>query len=709
MGERPAKRKYLFSILKAMKHSSTDFITHKSHCSISHCLRLLVVAGIFISITGKAQQDKGLVDTSLSPYAKLSAVGLSDVRWTQGFWAERFAVCNNTTSPALLKTYLDEHISHSFKNFEIAAQIDTGSHQGPPFHDGDFYKAFESVASLYAATKAGTLDKLMDEIIPVIAQSQREDGYIHTPVVIEERKNAGKIQAFGDRLHFETYNMGHLMTAACIHYRATGKRTLLDVAIKATDYLYAFYKKASPELARNAICPSHYMGVVEMYRTTRNPLYLELAKSLIDIRENMRDGTDDNQDRISFRQQTHAMGHAVRANYLYAGAADVYAETGDTTLLRPLNLIWDNMTSTKMYVTGACGALYDGVSPDGTSYEPSEIQKVHQAYGRDFQLPNKTAHNETCANIGNLLWNWRMFLLSGEARYIDIVELTLYNSILSGVSLDGRDFCYTNPLSVSNQFPYQLRWSGGRAPYIALSNCCPPNTVRTLAEVQNYAYSLSPQGLWVNLYGASELNTVLRSGEKIRLTQVTDYPWNGNISLRFDHAPGTVFSVFLRIPAWCENASILVNGKPALSPALPGRYVKIERAWKAGDSLELILPMEVKLLESNPLVEETKNQVAVKRGPVVYCLESLDLPGENIFNLAIPVDIQLTPKEMHIEGSRMLSLEGTAKTSGSKSWEGILYRAILPADQSLPVRLIPYYAWGNRGKSEMTVWMNVVR
>ncbi|MDR1631955.1 MAG: glycoside hydrolase family 127 protein [Dysgonamonadaceae bacterium] len=667
-------------------------------------MKQLLLLGIIFSCNIASAQ---LVNTSQSPYARLMSIGLGDVKWTQGFWAERFDICKNTMSPELLKTYMDEHISHSFENFRIAARLAEGSHSGPPFHDGDLYKAFESLASLFAVTHDADLDKLMDEIIAVIAESQRKDGYIHTPVVIEERKNSGKEHAFADRLNFETYNMGHLMTAACVHYRASGKRTLLDIAIKATDYLYAFYKNASPELARNAICPSHYMGVVEMYRTTRDLKYLELAKSLIDIRGLMENGTDDNQDRIPFRQQTKAMGHAVRANYLYAGAADVYAESGDTSLLRPLNLIWDNMTNAKMYITGACGALYDGVSPDGTSYKPVEIQKTHQSYGRDFQLPNKTAHNETCANIGNLLWNWRMFLITGEAKYMDIVELTLYNSILSGVSLDGRDFCYTNPLSVSEQFPYQLRWSGGRVPYIALSNCCPPNTVRTISEVQNYAYSLSEDGIWVNLYGGNVLNTTTKKGEKIQITQTSDYPWDEEVTLTFNKMPGKNLAVYLRIPGWCKNVSLSVNGKPEFQNSRSGSYVKLERTWKAGDKISLTLSMKPVLMESNPLVEETRNQVAVKRGPVVYCLESPDLREGHVFDITLPVDIQLIPKEANIESSRFIVLEGLARINGNTQWDNTLYREIKPADKHTPVRLIPYYAWGNRGKSEMTVWMNV--
>jgi DUF1680 family protein len=667
--------------------------------------RLVIFFVICLNALGVMGQ--GLVDTGESPYARVRSTELDAVQWTDGFWAERLEVCRRTMSPELFQTYLDEHVSHAFTNFQIAAGHTHGDHSGPPFHDGDFYKSLEALAALYALTKDAQLDLLMDSVIPVIARSQREDGYIHTPVVIEERKQSDGTHAFADRLNFETYNMGHLMTAACIHFRATGKRALLDVAVRAADYLFAFYKKASPELARNAICPSHYMGVVELYRTTRDPKYLELSKSLIDIRGLMENGTDDNQDRIPFRQQTKAMGHAVRANYLYAGVADVYAETGDETLLRPLQLIWDNLTQTKLYITGACGALYDGVSPDAVSYSPPEIQQVHQAYGRDFQLPNETAHNETCANIGNLLWNWRMFLLTGEAKYVDLVELTLYNSILSGVSLDGKDFCYTNPLRVSADFPYPLRWAGGRVPYIALSNCCPPNTVRTLCEVQNYAYSLSKEGLWVNLYGGNMLNTRLPNGEMIGLRQTSDYPWEGNIRLAVTQAPAREFSVFLRIPGWCDEASLTVNGQAFPTAAASGTYVEIRRKWGVGDEVKLSLPMPAKRMEANPLVEEVRNQVAVKRGPVVYCLESSDVPSGSIFDVALPSDIRLLPVEMRIGDSRFFALEGVGLTASSPvDWGHTLYREAGAVSQPLPLRMIPYYAWGNRGEGEMTVWVN---
>lgn len=298
-----------------------------------------------------------------------------------------------------------------------------------------------------------------------------------------------------------------------------------------------------------------------MYRTTKNPKYLELANNLIDIRGTTNDGTDDNQDRIPFRQQTTAMGHAVRANYLYAGVADLYAETGEKKLLDNLESIWDDVAYRKMYITGACGSLYDGVSPDGTSYNPTDVQKIHQAYGRPFQLPNATAHTETCANIGNVLWNWRMLQITADAKYADIVELALYNSVLSGMNLEGNKFLYNNPLTVSVDLPFQQRWGNEREGYIALSNCCAPNVTRTIAEVGNYAYSLTKEGLYVNLYGSNHLNTNTEEGAKIYLHQQTNYPWDGAISINIDDAPKEKYALFLRIPGWSNGTTVMVNNK----------------------------------------------------------------------------------------------------------------------------------------------------
>ncbi|MEN2398985.1 glycoside hydrolase family 127 protein [Flavobacterium sp. MC2016-06] len=668
---------------------------------------IILFAALLFSTVFTAQ-NKGLVANSESPYSKLQSVGLQDVKWTNGFWKEQFDVETKNTLPYMWNLYHNDSITHAYKNFEIAAGLMKGKFSGPSFHDGDFYKVFEAMAATYAVTKDKKLDTEMDQAIALFAKVQRKDGYIHTPVLIDERWGTLGPEEVKKQLGFEKYNMGHLMTAACIHYRATGKTNFLDIAKGVADYLYDFYKKASPELARNAICPSHYMGIVEMYRTTKNPKYLELANNLIDIRGTTDDGTDDNQDRVPFRQQTTAMGHAVRANYLYAGVADLYAETGEKKLLNNLESIWDDVTYRKMYITGACGALYDGVSPDGTSYDPTVVQKIHQAYGRPFQLPNATAHTETCANIGNVLWNWRMLQITGDAKYADIVELALYNSVLSGINLEGEKFCYNNPLNVSNDLPFQQRWGNERESYIKLSNCCAPNVTRTIAEAANYAYDLSKEGLYVNLYGSNSLKTKTLNGEILEVEQQTNYPWDGKITLKIAKAPKEAQAFFLRIPGWSQDAAILVNDKKVNEKITSGSYFKIEQKWKKGDVIELNLPMPVELMEANPLVEEVKNQVAVKRGPLVYCLESDQLPANvSVNDVVLNLNSKFTTNFVDLDNRKLLSIEASTTVSSDNSWNKTLYKPISAKEgKSFTVQLLPYFAWGNKGKGEMTVWMS---
>jgi len=403
-----------------------------------NAIKSCLLAGLLVSGLSAAQPgERALMDTSRSPDAQMYMPDMGDARWTGGLWGDRFAVCRTTMIPHLWEIFQSAKDSHAWDNFLIAAGMGQGldgRHGGPPFADGDFFKWFEGVAQVYALTRDPALDQLMDRIIAVIAKAQRADGYIGTATTIAQLEGTTGAREFVNRDNFETYNLGHLMTAGCVHYRATGKTTLLEVARKATDYLYKFYRNASPELARNAICPSHYMGVVEMYRVTHDPRYLELARQLIEIRGQVTNGEDQNQDRVPFRAMTKAVGHAVRANYLYAGVADVVAETGDRSLLATLRTIGDDVARTKLYITGTTGALYDGASPDGSANNPS-IQLVHQAYGRDFQLPNLTAYNESCATVGYALWNWRMLTATGDARYADLFEQALYDGVLAAISL----------------------------------------------------------------------------------------------------------------------------------------------------------------------------------------------------------------------------------------------------------------------------------
>ncbi|WP_302749922.1 glycoside hydrolase family 127 protein [uncultured Prevotella sp.] len=683
-----------------------------------------LMVALSMAVLPSAAQKNGITDTGKSKYAVVSSTPLSAVRWTGGFWGERFGVFSGTSVQSMWETWKSD-TGHGWNNFLIAAGEKKGKRHGPPFHDGDMYKWLEALTAVYAVNKDPEVGKIIDRFVELIQKSQRPDGYLHTPVIIAEmnrqqsakeeakenetigtKVGTGKDGAFGNRLNFETYNLGHLITAGIMHKRATGKNTLFNCAVKAADFLYDFYKRASDELARNAICPSHYMAVTEMYRETGDPKYLELSEKLIDIRGKVENGTDDNQDRVPFRQQYNAMGHSVRANYLYAGVADLYLESGEEQLKKNLDAIWTDIVTRKMYITGACGALYDGTSPDGTDYKPDNVQKVHQSYGRPYQLPHSTAHNETCANIGNLFFNWRMFAATGDAKYTDVVENCLYNSILPGISLDGKKYFYTNPMRISADLPYKLRWPKERTEYISCF-CCPPNTLRTLCEAQDYAYSIGKNEIYVNLYGDNTLNTRIDGIGDIAISQTTDYPWDGTVELTIDKLKGKKqFGIRLRVPDWCtEGATILVNGAQQTIEATAGTYATVTRTWKKGDVVTLSMPMRTRLIEANPLVEESRGQVAVQRGPIVYCLESNDLGGARIDDIAIPLNAKFTPVDMTIDGSRVKALEAEVINRSEPSWKGQLYREATAKKHTQTVRFIPYYAWGNRGKSEMTVWI----
>jgi hypothetical protein len=407
-----------------------------------------------------------------------------------------------------------------------------------------------------------------------------------------------------------------------------------------------------------------------------------------------------------------AVGHAVRANYLYAGVADVYAESCDHTLMHTLEQIAEDVATQKLYITGMTGALYDGASPYA-SRRHSEIQTVHQAYGIDYQLPNKTAYNETCATIGYAMWNWRMFTLTGEAHYADLFEQSLYNGILPGISLDGTKYFYVNALQKIDAFDWPMRWSRVREPNIPSSFCCPPNVVRTIAEVQNYVYSLSHDTVWVNLYAGSSLDTGLREGGRIRLSQSTDYPWDGRVVLTIAEAPERPLAIRLRIPAWApaDGLAVAVNGEPAAGPPVPGTYHAVTRVWKPGDTLALDIRLEPSFWESHPLVEETANQVAVKYGPLVYCLETPDVPeGTGLLDIALDPtrgDFRYTLERDTIVNANVVNIRIQARRLNRSSWgESGLYR---PVDTGAPApvetRWIPYFAWGNRGDHEMTVWV----
>jgi len=666
--------------------------------------------------------ERALVDTVKSPDARMYQPDLGDAHWTGGLWGGRFAICREAMIPTMWTLFQDEDQEGDWTNFLAAAGRDRtfdgrrldGQHHGPPFSDGDFFKWFEAVAQMYASTHDPQLDALMDRIIPVVAAAQRPDGYLFTEATLAARAGGPAGTEFGDPGHFETYNLGHLMTAACIHYRATGQTALLDVARKAAGYLEHFYEQASPALARSAICPSHYMGLIELYRTTGDAQYLALARRLIELRDQVRGGTDQNQDRIPFNDLTGAVGHAVRANYLFAGVADLVAETGDPARFATLRRVARDVYERKLYITGETGALYDGASPDGSA-DHAAIDLVAQAYGRDYQLPNLTAYNESCATVGYVLWTWRMLALTGNARYADLVEQSLDNGVLAGVSLDGTRFFYTNPLRKLHDYTWPLRWSRDRQENIPDSFCCPPNLVRTVAEAQDYIYGLSPDALWVNLYGASTLDTAWSDGARIRLRQETDYPWSGAVKLLIEAAPGRPFALRLRIPGWSHPGAttVRVNGEAAAGTPVPGAYFAVTRAWRPGDVVQLDIHFQPELVEANPLVEDTLNQVAVRNGPIVYCLESNDLPpGVRLEDVALPLTPgpdRFTVSRRQIAGADLAVLTGPGLVLPRERTDPqSLYHEIDTAPpRPITLTLIPYFAWDNRGESEMSVWLPV--
>ncbi|HVJ85381.1 MAG TPA: glycoside hydrolase family 127 protein [Caulifigura sp.] len=645
---------------------------------------------------------------AMRPYAVLHPLGASDVRWTSGFWSERFETCRSGSIPVLNRIMEGTERSQFLHNFVIAAGDAEGKHRGADWNDGDTYKWLETLAATYGQTRDPGLLVTLDRAIAVIAGAQRADGYLHTPVLIKARLDASSSDAapFHNPQQFEMYNFGHLCTAGCMHFQATGQRTLLDVAIRAADFLDRSFSKPDVALARHAICPSHYMGLIDLYRVTGDRRYLRLVERWLEMRDLVAasGGGDDNQDRLPFREQREAVGHAVRGNYLYAGVTDLYLETGDKSLLPPLEQIWENLTQKKLYVTGGCGALFDGASPEGSSRQ-AQITRVHQAYGRNYQLPNSTAHNETCAAIGNVLWNWRMLLATGESRFGDVLETSLSNACLAGVSLDGKRYFYTNTLRQLDDMPVELRWSRQRQEYISCF-CCPPNLTRLIAEANTYAYTRGDRSLWVNLFGSSEVRTEIAAGQIVGLEQETSYPWDGRVTLRVTEACDAEWTLALRIPAWATEATVSVNAVGTAAP-VAGEFFKVHRKWAKGDVVVLELPMKTRVLESNPLVEETRNQVAVQRGPLVYCLESADLPdGVSLQNVSMRRSSEWTPRAGNELLAGVTVLEGTAEVRDAARWEGRLYREVRAGEsRSVGVRLVPYFAWGNRGGSEMTVWI----
>lgn len=650
-----------------------------------------------------------LTDTRKSKYAKAAQLPWNAVRWTEGFWADCEKMCAQGMVPQLKHMFDSKDISHVVENFKICAGEAEGDFDGTVFGDGDFYKWMESAIYTAARNQDEELLREIDSYIELIGKAQQEDGYLSTKQIIGER-SANGISRMGDVNDFEVYNFGHMFTAACLHKRVTGKDDFLNIAVRTADYLKNLYEEAARTgQVQTAVCPSHYMGLVEMYRTTKDQKYLDLAKMAIELRDSVKDGTDDNQDRLPLKKHEKIVGHAVRANYLYAGVADLLSEEWDEEYAAVLDKMWDSLNAHKIYITGGCGALYNGVSPYGNFFID---QKIHQAYGYEYQLPNITAYNETCASIGLVMWALRMFNIKREAKYFDMIERAMLNVNMAAVSLDGKRYFYENMLRRAKKLEYEMIWPLTRSEYI-LSYCCPPNLSRLLSQASEYAYSVSEDAVWLGMYGASEAQIELENGARFTVKQSTGYPYDCRILLDITEVEQDVPAGFcLRIPGWAEKGRIVLpdGSEKQITREDACTYYRVEAEKLEGARIEILFDMPARYTAANPMVEEDSCQVAVERGPLVYCMETPDVDVETMDDLLFASDAVFEPEPFEIQGRSMVALKGKALCQNRDGYDrnALYQRFRYNGVTEVDVRLIPYFAWDNRGPGEMRIWMPVM-
>lgn len=635
-----------------------------------------------------------LTNTKNSQYSKLIPLQWNQVKWNGGFWEDIMRVFSTKTVSHIHEIFENEEISHMVENFRICAdKSDIRSHIGPNFGDGDFYKWLEAVIYARKYNNGEWLQSCLDEYIDLIIKSQLSDGYISTKQIINERNGIKnrmeKINAF------EIYNMGHLLTLSCIYYRVTGKDKLLKAGEKAADYLEEIFEaQIENDQVMTAVCPAHYMGLIELYRTTGKKKYLVLAEKMIESRDRVANGSDDNQDRVILKTQKKIVGHAVRATYLYAGVADLYAETGDIEYLDMLHRVWDNMINYKTYITGGIGSVYNGASPYGYFLKHA---LVHQAFGYEYQLPNITAYNETCASVGLILWAYRMFLVEAKASYMDMIERSFYNVLLASVNIEGNKFFYENVLRRTKKLEYRLIWPLTRCEYLK-SFCCPPNVARTVLQSSEYAYAVHKNEIYIGLYG-NNCAAIEMEMCSFELEQITEYPYSGKIHfvIRKFKGQGSA-KIQVRIPGWVSDGKIVTkNSCIYINKEQANTYVGVNISQEQKD-VYIEFEMKARFIEANPLVEECINQVAVERGPLVYCLESCDIQTETLDDVWISLGTELIEVEMEIENRKVVALETEFYVKRKGFEKADLYRRVNePEFDKVQGRLIPYFCWDNRG------------
>jgi DUF1680 family protein len=617
-------------------------------------------------------------------------VSFADVRVNDRFWLPRIETNRTVTIPFAFSKC---ETTGRLRNFVVAGEVNNGTIASGKFcslygyDDSDVYKIIEGAAYSLTTCPDPTLEAFLDSLIADIAAAQEPDGYLYTMRTINPGKSWAKERWVNDRYNgsHELYNVGHMYEAAVAYFYATGKKTLLDVAIRNADLLCKTFGPGKKEIASGH--QEIEIGLAKLYRVTGEKKYLDLAKFLLDERgKGEKAGSTYTQDHMPVADQQEAVGHAVRATYMYSAMADIAALTGDTAYLHAIDRIWENVVTKKTYVTGGIGSRSNG-----------------EAYGDNYELPNLTAYNETCAAIANIFWNYRMFLLHGDSKYIDVLERTLYNGMISGVSLEGTTFFYPNPLASKGKYE-RSEWFD--------CSCCPSNVTRFISSVSGYIYATRQDSLFVNLF-IGNAGKVKVNDREVAVSQVTGYPWEGNVKISVTPATPAKMTLCVRIPGWAKNevipgglyrftdtlaaaASLSVNGK--LFPVrIHKGFAVISRTWKAGDTVILDLPMYVRSVTASPMAEEDRDRVSLERGPVVFCAEGIDNGGdvEDIIltdgaNLKYSFDPGLL-KGVGILDGEVLKLKG----------DGFV-QPVRKVKQ--PFRAIPYYAWCHRGAGTMSVW-----
>lgn len=630
-----------------------------------------------------AWRSEGVIYVDHSPHVKLHTVPVRAVRMDDGFWSSRMRINVERSIPSMLEE-LEQH--GVVDNFLRLSGRTKATRRGPLYTDSDIYKWIEAAAfALQSGDRPelrATIDRLTDDILA----AQEPSGYLNT-YYQDERRDKRFTEMY--RSH-ELYCLGHLLQGAIAYYRATGNRRLLDGGIRYVDYLVEnFGPTKRPALTGH---PELEMALVELYRTTGERKYLDFAGYLLSGVERERLHLTDDEIQylfsgIPFTSRTQFEGHAVRAMYASCGATDYYAETGDAAYWATLERLWNDLVDHKMYITGGVGSREAG-----------------ESIGLAYELPNAQAYGESCAAIGNMMWNWRMLTVSGEARFADVIERALYNGINSGMSLSGTLYCYRNPLeSVGEKI--RNEWYE--------TTCCPPNLERTFASLPGYFYATAAKGVYINLYDNAHLDWHLENGTGLKIDQKTRYPWDGAVEITVTPAATAEFSVFVRVPAWSTNTQVAVNGTYDAARPKSGQYLELHRQWKPGDRIDVKFDMTARLIRANPLVREDTGRVAVERGPLVYCLESADEPG-----LGSLFDAELTaPSEPFREKFRGDLLNGVVvlRHSGAVTEDPLeeepLYQVstelMRPPFEPAELTFIPYYAWANRGTASMEVWVPV--